>query len=139
MTDKGMRILDLAEQAARDGFRSIALRTEFMTPQLAAQVLRRLPAEQGFPPEKIAEHLEQLPQDTGAAVIVGKSTGQAFIIVSIPHDPRDAFEWARELIDKTAATSIKMNFGPDKATDVKIFWGKPEVNTLVAVGGDELD
>ena len=31
-----------------------------------------------------------------------------------------------------------MNIGPGKATHVKIFWGKPEVNTRVELGGTEL-
>jgi hypothetical protein len=30
-----------------------------------------------------------------------------------------------------------MNFGPGKSTHLKVFWGTPEVNTLVEIGGDD--
>ncbi len=137
MIDNERLVLDFAERAARDRFRSIALRTELMTPQLAAEVLRRLPEDEGFSPQKIAAHLERLPVGTGESVIVGKSTDQAFVSVAIPYEPKGAFEWAQDLIANTSATSVKMNFGPGKATDVKIFWGKPEVNTLIEIGGTD--
>jgi hypothetical protein len=137
MSDKAERVLDFTERAARDGFRSIALRTDFVTPSLAARVLRRLPKGDGFDPEKIASHVERLPEGTGENVVVGRTASQAFLIVSIPRDPRHAFEWAEGLMSGTGASGVKMNFGPGKSTDVKIFWGKPEVNTLIAIGGDE--
>ena len=137
MTANEQRILDFAERAARDRFYSSALRTTLMTPGLAAAVLRRLPEEDGFSPEKIAAHVERLPAGTGENVQIGKSASQAFVAVAIPRQPRRAFEWAEELMTATAATSVKMNFGPGKATNVKVFWGKPEVNTLIEIGGDE--
>ncbi len=62
---------------------------------------------------------------------------EAFLAVAIPRDPKHAFEWAHGLMAATSATSVKMNFGPSKATHIKIFWGKPEVNTLVEIGGEE--
>jgi len=137
MTDKEERILDLVERASRDGFRSIALRTEFMSPSLAARVLRRLPASEGFDPEKIAAQLERLPEGTGENVVLGRTASQAFVVVSIPRNPRHAFEWAEQMFPATGASSVKMNFGPGKATDLKVFWGKPEVNTLIEIGGEE--
>ena len=137
MTDNEQRILDFAERAARDRFYSSALRTTLVTPGLAAAVLRRLPEEEGFTPEKIASRIERLPEDTGENVQIGKSASQAFVAVAIPREPKLAFEWAEEMRVATSATSVKMNFGPGKATNVKVFWGKPEVNTLIEIGGDE--
>ncbi len=137
MTDNEAGVLDFAERAARDHFQNIALRTEVMSPALAAAVLRRLPEEEGFKPQDIATHLEALPEGTGAHVQLGKSASQAFLAVAIPRDPKHAFAWAHELMMATSATSVKMNFGPSKATHIKIFWGKPEVNTLVEIGGEE--
>ena len=137
MPEDGKQILEFAERAARDRFRTIALRTQPMTPDLAAAVLRRLPQEGGFDPQKIASHLEALPQETGEAVQVGKSASQAFVAVAIPHPADRAFAWAQQLMADTSATSLKMNLGPGKPTDVKVFWGKPEVNTLIGIGGEE--
>jgi hypothetical protein len=137
VSDKLKRLLDLVDRAATDGFRSIALRAEYITPALAAQLLRRLPAAEGFDPEKIAEHLERLPEGTGENVVIGRSASQAFVRVSVPRSPRHAFEWAEALLSTTSATGVKMNFGPGKATDLKVFWGKPEVNTLVEIGGED--
>ncbi len=37
----------------------------------------------------------------------------------------------------SSATSVKMNFGPGKATDVRVFWGTLEVNTLIELGGED--
>ena len=137
MTDEQERVFEFAEHAARDGFQSVAVRTELMTPHLAAAFLRRLPAEEGFNPAKIATRLQHLPNGTGKNVQLGKAASQAFLGVAIPQDPKRAFEWAQELMTATSATSVKMNFAPAKATNVKIFWRKPEVNTLVEVGGVE--
>jgi hypothetical protein len=137
MTEKERRILDFVESAARDGFQSVTLRTELVTPALGAEVLRRLPGEEGFDPREIAAYLEKLPEGTGEGVQVGRSSSQAFVGVAIPRDPRHAFEWAEELMAATSATSVKMNFGPGKATHLKVFWGTPEVNTLVEIGGED--
>ena len=137
MTANEQRILDLAERAARDRSYSSALRTTPMRPALATAVLRRLPEEEGFSPEQIAAHIEQLPDDTGENVQVGKSTSQAFVAVAIPGQPKLAFGWAEKIMTTTSASSVKMNFGPGKPTNVKIFWGKPEVNTLIEIGGDD--
>lgn len=137
MTDKPQRIFELVDRAARDGFRNVALRTEYITPALAAQVFRRLPAEDGFDPAKIAEHIERLPEGTGENVVIGRTASQAFVRVSIPRSPRHAFEWAETLLGTTGASSVKMNFGAGKATDLKVFWGKPEVNTLIEIGGED--
>ena len=137
MTEKERRLVEFAEQAARDGFRSVALRTELITPSLAAEVLRHLPAEDGFDPAKIADFVEDLPEGTGESLALGKTSSQAYVSVAVPRNPRHAFEWAEELMAATSATSAKMNFGPGKPTHLKIFWGKPEVNTLIEIGGDD--
>lgn len=137
MTEKEERILELVDRAGRDGFRTVALRTEFLTPAVAARILRRLPAGEGFDPEKIASHVELLPEGTGESVVIGRSASQAHLTVAIPRSPRHAFEWANELMTASGASSIKMNFGPGKATHLKVFWGKPEVNTLIEIGGEE--
>ncbi len=137
MSDDGAPILDFAERAAQEGFQTISLRTEPMTPTLAAEVLRRLPDQEGFDPQKIASYVDELSPATGSRVQVGKTASQAFLATSIPWNPKRAFEWAFGLMTETAASSVKMNMGPGKATHVKIFWGKPEVNTLVEIGGDE--
>jgi hypothetical protein len=136
MTDTEQRILDFTEHAARDHFEGVALRTKPMTPSLAAAVLRRLPEERSFSPSGIATHVERLAPG-GGSVQVGKSASQAFVVAAIPGSPQQAFEWAAELMTATGAASVKMNFGPGKATHVKVFWGKPEVNTLIEIGGDE--
>jgi hypothetical protein len=137
MTQRDRHILDFAEQAARDGFRSISLRTELVTPELAARILRLLPEGDGFDPAKIADHVQRLPEGTGENVQIGRSASQAFVAAAIPRNPRHAFEWAESLLGATGATSVKMNFGPGKATHLKVFWGKPEVNTLVEIGGED--
>ena len=75
MTDNEAGVLDFAEWAARDHFQNIALRTEAMSPDLAAAVLRRLSEEEGFKPQKIATHVEALRE--GTRVQLGKSASQA--------------------------------------------------------------
>ena len=137
MTEKERRILDFAERAAQDGFRSISLRTELVTPELAARILRLLPEGDGFDPAKIAEHVQRLPEGTGENVQVGRSASQTFVAAAIPRSPRHAFEWAEGLLSATGASSVKMNFGPGKSTHLKAFWGKPEVNTLIEIGGED--
>jgi len=139
MTVKEEQILEFAERAARDGFRSVALRTEVLTPDLASRVLQRLPEGEGFAPEKIATHLDRLPGGSDASVRVGRSASQASLSLAIPGSPAKAFQWIEGLMGATGATSVKMNFGPGKPTDAKIFWGTPEVNTLIEIGGEERD
>ena len=138
MTADGEPILDFADRAAQEGFQTISLRTEPMTPALAARVMRRLSEQDGFNPQKIASHIEELSPAPESRVQVGKSNSQVFVAASIPWNPKRAFEWAYGLMIDSSATSVKMNIGPGKATHVKIFWGKPEVNTLVEIGGTEL-
>ncbi len=138
MTADGALILDFADRAAQEGFQTIALRTEPMTPALAGRVMRRLPEQDGFDPQKIASHIEELSPAAESRVQIGRSASQAFVAASIPWNPKRAFEWAYGLMIDSSATSVKMNIGPGKATHVKVFWGKPEVNTLVEIGGTEL-
>ena len=138
MTADGEPILDFADRAAQEGFQTISLRTEPMTPALAGRVMRRLPEQDGFDPQKIASHIEELSPAPESRVQVGKSNSQVFVAASIPWNPKRAFEWAYGLMIDSSATSVKMNIGPGKATHVKVFWGKPEVNTLVEIGGTEL-
>ncbi len=118
MTDTEDSVLEFAKHAAKDRFRSIALRTELLTPDVAAAVLRSLPDEEGFEPQQIAAHLDNLPEETGQNVRIGKSAAQAFVAVAVPRDPERAFRWAQDLMASTLATSVKMNFGPDKPTDI---------------------
>ncbi len=132
--ERGLKIADYADGG---GASPTDQRTNAMTPAEAAAFLRRLPEEGGFSPQKVATIVERLPEGTGQTIQFGKSSSQASLGVAIPGDPKLAFEWARELMAATLATSVKMNFGPDKPTDLKIFWGKPEVNTLVEIGGRE--
>ena len=108
-----------------------------MTPTLGAEVLRRLPDAEGFAPRKIAESLEKLPEGTGENVQIAKSASQASVSVAVPRNPRHAFEWADELMSATSATSAKMNFGPGKATHLKIFRGKLDVNTHIEIGEED--
>jgi hypothetical protein len=136
-SDKRARMLDFAERAARDRFQTIALRTERLTPALAAELLRALPGAPAFDAARIAAHVEHLPEGTGESVVIARSASQAWLSTSIPRSPRHAFEWVEELVAETGASSAKLNLGPGKATDVKVFWGTPEVNTLVALGGED--
>lgn len=133
MSEKEKRILEAARAAAA----GVSLHTEPISPSLAADVLRVLPPSEGFDPEKIARQIERLPKETSDRVQVGKSPSQAFVAASVPGTAADAFAWAQELMSATSASSVKMNFGPGKRTDVKVFWGKPEVNTLIEIGGED--
>jgi hypothetical protein len=137
MSDKIQRAIELIRRAAADGFHSVHLRTDRLTPGGAARVIRQLPSDAQFDSEKIALQVERLPAGTGEGVQLIKSAAQAVLAVSIPGPARAAFDWAEALQSSTSASGIKMNFGPGKATDVRAFWGKPEVNTLVEIGGDE--
>ena len=132
--ERGLRIADYADGSDAS---SPDQRTTAMTPAEVAAFLRRLPEEGGFSPQKVATFVERLPQGTEQTLQFGRSASQASLSAAIPGDPKLAFEWARELMTATLVTSVKMNFGPDKPTDLKIFWGKPEVNTLVEIGGPE--
>ena len=60
MTADGEPILDFADRAAREGFQTISLRTEPMTPALAARVMPRLSEQAGFSPQMIASPLAAL-------------------------------------------------------------------------------
>ena len=57
--------------------------------------------------------------------------------LDLPRPVKYAFEWAEQVLGNTGASSVKMNFGPGKTTDLKVFWGKPEVNTLIEIGGED--
>ena len=80
MTVDGEPILDFADRAAQEGFQTIALRTEPMTPALAARVMRRLSEQDGFSPQKIASNIEELSPAAESRVQVGKSNSQAFVV-----------------------------------------------------------
>ena len=131
------RILSLVETANRESFPDGIFRTEPMTPAMAAQLVRRIPGRDDFDPERVAEHLRMLPSGTEEVIRVGRTAGAIYLSVSIPGDRRAAFEWANDGFDQMSAAGLKMNLGPGKPTDMKIFWGKPDVNTLIDIGGPE--
>ena len=131
------RVLSLVETANRENFPDGIFRTEPMTPALAVQLIRRIPGRDGFDPERVAEHLRMLPSGTEEEIRVGKTAGAIYLSISIPGDRRAALEWANDGIDRMSATGLKMNLGPGKPTDLKIFWGKPDINTLIDIGGPE--
>lgn len=129
------RVLSLVDTANREEFPNGVFRTEPMTPVVAAQIIRRVPAEEGFDPDRVMAHLERLPSGRDEVIVLGRTTGAIYLAISIPGDRRAAMEWASEVIDAMRASGAKVNVGPDKPTDLKIFWGKPDINTLVETGG----
>ena len=137
MSNKAARILAYLEEAARDNFETVDLRTLPMTPELASIVVRKIPASDGLEPEELAAHLHTLPADSGECVRLQKTAGQTYLAVSIPGDRRAALEWANALLENLSAASVKMNLGPRKRTDLKVFWGKPDINTLIDIGGED--
>ena len=136
MSGETEHILHIVEEAVRDDFRK-PMRTAPMTPALAADMLQRIPAGGGLDPATVAAHLRTLPPDTREGVRLGKSANQTVLTVSVPGDRRVAFEWANELVERMSASGVKMNLGPAKTTDLKVFWGKPDVNTLIEIGYDD--
>lgn len=137
MSNESERILRYLQQAARDNFKTVDLRTYPMTPDLAATVLRRIPADENLDPVKVADHLGKLPRNTGDGVRLQRSTDGTVLTISVPGDRMAAVDWANEFIERMSASRIKMNLGPDKATDMKVFWGKPDINTLIEGGGED--
>ncbi len=134
-SDAAQRLLSEVEKAVHDGF-ATPLRTGRMVPMVAAEVLCRLPADHGFQPTEVAAHVRKLPPNTGEAIRLDRTRNATILSVAIPGDRRVAFDWAHELLQGMAASGVKMNLGPYKATDLKIFWGTADVNTLVDAGAD---
>ena len=137
MSDQTARAIEMVNQAKSDGFKSVQLRTERLAPGDAAEVIRHLPGDGGFDPGAIATHVEKLPDTTGQAVQLSKSATRTVLAVSIPGPASEAFEWANTLQESLSAAGVKMNFGPSKTSDLKVFWGVPDVNTLIDLGGED--
>ncbi len=136
MGENAATILKALEEGARDGFRR-AVQTGPMSPRLAADVVRRLPKAERFDPERVAKHLAKLPAPATEYVRIARSAHQTVLSISFPGSRKAAFEWTDEILETMAAASVKMNLGPSKDTDLKVFWGQPDVNTLIDIGGPE--
>lgn len=133
MDASAQQFIDDLRAVAKNNFKS-AVRSEALSPAAAAQALGAAPSRDGFRPADVASHVGKL---SGANVHVAISDVQIALTVSLPGDRRAAFDWAHTTLDKLGASNVKMNFGKDKNTDVKIFWGRPDVNTLVDIGGSD--
>jgi len=131
------RTLSAVRNAAKNEFKQTMVRSDPLSPASAAEVLRGFPARDGFDPAAVAAHVGKLPAATADAIRLGISASQMYMVVAVPGDRRAAFDWAHALLERMGASGLKMNLGRDKPTDMRIFWGKPDVNTLVEVGGDD--
>lgn len=118
--------------AAKSNFRTM-VRSEVFTPAAAAEAVAAAPTRDGFRPAEVAAHVGKL---NGANVSLTVSESQIVLTVSAP-DKRAAFDWASSALEKLGASNAKMNFGNDKNTYLKVFWGRPDVNTLVDIGGGD--
>jgi hypothetical protein len=136
MTDAANQVIEQLDQEARAGFPKGAFRTDPLGPREAAGVLRRIPPAHGFDGGSVAAHVERLKGDGIDMVRFGRTAAATFLTVSLSGDRRAAFEWADATLQRLGATSVKMNLGPGKPTDAKIFWGKPDINTLIEIGGE---
>ena len=135
MNETAQSLVNEIRAAASGGFRT-PVRSEPMAAAEAFDVVSALPARDGLNPDAVAEHLRSLG---GAAkeIRVGLAGGQTVLTLAVSGARQAAFAWADALLERMSASGIKMNIGPQKPTSMKVFWGKPDINTLIDLGGED--